>query len=148
MNFPDCIKFANEGHRCFIATVEGDQPRVRAMSCWFADETGFYFQTGAKKATYHQLKKNRKVEACFYEPDPGPGVGRQMRVSGEIEFVDDIGLRIKVLQDRPFLKQAYGIQKPEDPILVLFRIRKGEAYFWTMANNMKESEIQRISFGA
>jgi pyridoxamine 5'-phosphate oxidase len=148
MGFLDCVRFANEGHRCFLATVDGDQPRVRALSCWFADETGFYFQTGAPKAIYKQLKKNRKVEACFFAPDPGSGIGKQMRVSGEIEFIDDIALRIKALQDRPFLKQAYGIEKPEDPILVLFRIPKGEVYFWTMESNLKESEIERIKFGS
>jgi len=146
MNFQDCIKFANEGHSCFLATVEGDQPRVRAFGLWFADETGIYFQTETSKAVYQQLKHNNKVEACFYAPDPGSGVGKQMRIKGEIEFIDDIALKTKVLEERPFLK-AFGIEKPEDPLLGVFRIYKGEAFFWTMEDNMKESEIERIKFG-
>jgi len=146
MNFQDCITFANEVQRCFLATAEGDQPRVRALGLWFADERGFYFQTESSKALYAQLTGNRKVEACFYAPDPGSGAGKQMRITGEIEFLDDMALKKKVLEERSFLK-AYGIEKPEDPLLVVFRIHKGEAFFWTMANNMKESEIERISFG-
>jgi pyridoxamine 5'-phosphate oxidase len=145
MNFQECIAFANEGHRCFLATAEGDQPRVRALGLWFADEKGFYYQTETVKAVYTQLTNNGKVEACFYAPDPA-GIGKQMRVTGEIEFLDDIALKRKVLEERPFLK-AFGIEKPEDPQLVVFRIHKGEAFFWTMANNMKESEIERIKFG-
>jgi len=40
----DCIKFANENPVCYIATMDGDQPRVRGFLMWFADEKGFYFQ--------------------------------------------------------------------------------------------------------
>ena len=49
MDFKDCIKFANETPVCYLATADGDQPRVRALGFWFADETGFYFQIGAVK---------------------------------------------------------------------------------------------------
>ena len=146
MDFQDCIKFANETRTCYLATAEGDQPRVRAMGLYFSDETGFYFQTESVKAMYKQLQNNRKVEAYFHSTKPGPDAGKVLRVAGEIEFIDDIALKTRVLEERPFLK-GLGITKPEDPLLVLFRISKGEAYFWTMANNMKESEIERIKFG-
>lgn len=36
MSFQDCIKFANENPASYIATTEGDQPRVRAFLMWFA----------------------------------------------------------------------------------------------------------------
>ena len=144
MNFQDCIEFANKSHTAYFATVDGDQPRVRPIGLWFADEQGFYFQTESVKAFYRQLKANRKVEVCFHTSE----AGKTLRVAGEIEFVDDIALRARILQDRPFLKQRVGIQKPEDPLLVVFRISKGEAFFWTMGNNVKESEIDRIKFGS
>jgi uncharacterized pyridoxamine 5'-phosphate oxidase family protein len=41
-----------------LATAENDQPRVRALGFWFADESGFYFQTGSAKEFPHQLEKN------------------------------------------------------------------------------------------
>ena len=49
-NINTCIEFANENKMCcYLATLENDQPRVRAMQFWFADQTGFYFQTGTIK---------------------------------------------------------------------------------------------------
>ena len=144
MDFQDCVAFANQCRTCYIATMDGNQPRVRPLALQFADKRGFYFQTEPVKAFYRQLKANNKVEMCFYSAEGG-GLGKVMRVSGEIEFVTDLELKSKLLQDRPFLK-GLGIQKPDDPLFVLFRVAKGEAFFWTMANNMKESQIQRIKF--
>jgi len=146
VDFQDCIKFANDVHTCYLATAEGDQPRVRALGLFFADDTGFYFQTESVKALYKQLENNRKVEGYFHATRPGPDAGKVMRVSGEVEFIDDIAIRTQALEKNRVLKEL-GVTKPEDPLLVVFRIFKGEAYFWTMADNMKESEIERIKFG-
>jgi pyridoxamine 5'-phosphate oxidase len=143
MNFQDCIKFANEHRVCYLATADGDQPRVRPFGMWFADEKGFHFQTESVKAICGQLKRSPGVEICFHASEPG--LGTVMRVSGKVEFIDEIALKNRVLAERPFLK-ALGIKGPEDPLLVLFRVHSGEAYFWTMADNMKEGGIERIRF--
>ncbi|MBN1664811.1 MAG: pyridoxamine 5'-phosphate oxidase family protein [Deltaproteobacteria bacterium] len=145
MNFQDCIKFAKENPVCYVATADGDQPRIRPLGLWFADEKGFYFQTESVKAIYRQLKSNPRIELCFFAAAPPPG--KVLRVAGKIEFLDDLALKSKVLTDRPFLK-GLGINEPGDPLLVLFHVGCGEAYFWTMADNMKESQIERIKFGA
>lgn len=68
-----------------------------------------------------------------------------MRVTGLVEFVDDIELKKKVLAERPFLAKM-GITDPEDPVLVVFKIYTGEAFFWTLKDSMHESEIPRIRF--
>jgi pyridoxamine 5'-phosphate oxidase len=133
MNKQACIDFANKIPICYLATTEGDQPRVRALGFWFADETGFYFQTGDVKALYDQLKINPKVEVCFYKHENSTGT--MLRVSGEIEFIDDKKLKEKVLIDRPFLK-SFGLTI-DNPGLIIFRIANGHAHFWTMENNLK-----------
>ncbi len=143
MNFQDCIKFANEHRVCNVATTEKNQPHVRVLGMWFADDKGFYFQTESAKAVYKQLKSNNHIGLCFYAP--GPNLGTIMRVTGQVEFLDDLDLKTKVLADRPFLK-GLGVKGPEDPLLVVFRVSSGEAFFWTMADNMKEAEIERIKF--
>ncbi len=51
----ECIRFANENPVCYLATTEGDQPRVRVLAFWYADRTGFYFQTGSSKELAGQL---------------------------------------------------------------------------------------------
>ena len=126
---------------CYLATVEGDQPRVRALGFWFADKSGFYFQIGAMKDMYKQLQLNPKVEACFWQP--GEITGKMMRVARGIGFVDDPELKKKVLEDRSFLKQ-FGLTF-DHPGLIIFRIPKGEAYFWTMETNFEPRNF--IKFG-
>lgn len=93
------------------------------------------------KDVYGQLQANPKVEACFLQPNEATGT--MMRVAGEIEFIDDPELKKKVLEERPFLKD-FGMTF-DHPGLIIFRIRKGEAYFWTMETNFEPKEF--ITFG-
>lgn len=138
----NCIDFTNEVKLCYLATVDKDQPRVRVLGFWFADETGFYFQTGDVKEFYHQLKKNPKTEICFFKSMPDKITGMMLRISGEVEFLNDKKFKEKVMIDRPFLKNL-GFSA-ESPGLILFRIAHGKAYFWTMETNLAPKEI--ISF--
>jgi uncharacterized pyridoxamine 5'-phosphate oxidase family protein len=137
MNLQDCIKFTNDHPVCYLATVENDQPHVRALGMWFADETGFYFQTSSIKEFPHQLKKNPKTEICFYKHEGM--IGTMLRISGTIELVDDAKLKERVLVDRPFLK-SFGVTV-DDPKLIIFKIAHGQAHFWTMENNLKPKEL-------
>lgn len=141
MEFEDCFKFANENPIAWIASVEGDQPRVRAFGMWFADETGFYFQTATIKGIVAQLQANPKVEFAFYQPDDMSGT--MLRVSGPVEFLEDPELKKKVINDRPFLKE-FGMT-PQDERLVIFRVSKGEAHFWNWESNLLPKNI--IEFG-
>ena len=137
MTLQNAIDFANQNPICFLATAEGDQPRVRAMGFWRADETGFYFQTGAMKRMTKQIGTNPKIEACFYHS--GAHFGKTLRIAGTCEFIDDLETKSKVLDDRPFLRQ-FGLTET-DPNLVVFRITKGEAEFWTMDTNFNPESI-------
>jgi pyridoxamine 5'-phosphate oxidase len=137
MDINDCMKFTNANPVCYLATAEGDQPRVRALGFWFADETGFYFQTGGMKALYHQLTMNPKTEVCFYHHENM--IGTMLRITGKVEFLDDKKLKERVMQERPFLK-SFGLTI-DSPGLILFRITHGKAHFWTMENNLKPKEL-------
>lgn len=137
MDLGSCIKFANDNKICYLATCEGDQPRVRALGFWFADETGFYFQIGDVKEMYKQLLANPKVEVCFYNNDIR--TGRMLRIAGSIEFLQDVKLKEKVLAERPFLKQ-FGLTT-ESKGLIIFRISHGQAHFWTMETNFTPKDI-------
>jgi len=143
MDFSDCVKFASENPVTYIATVEGDQPRVRAFAMWFCDQTGFYYHTGTPKSVCQQLKKNPKVELCFYAP--GDGAGTMMRVSGKVEFLKDEVLERRLFRDRPWVKNLMATA-PKGAELALFRVAHGEAYFWTMADNMRERDVPRVKF--
>lgn len=142
MDFKDCVKFANDNKTCYLATAEGDQPRVRAMGMWYADETGFYFQAQTVKALYKQIEKNPKVELYFNAKD----FSKVLRVSGKVKIITDNKIRAKCIEERPFVKN-FGITEPGNPLLVVFQVYTGEAYFWTMADSMKEASLPRIKFG-
>jgi pyridoxamine 5'-phosphate oxidase len=140
MDFQEYVKFANENPVCYLATVEGNQPRVRPLEMCFADETGFYFNTESSKSVAKQLNKDQKVEACFFAK------GTVMRVTSEVEFIDDMAIRTRIYEQRKPTLEKLGVKNAEDSLLVVFALRKGEAFFWTMADNMKEAEIERMRF--
>lgn len=131
----EIIKFASENPACFMATVDNDQPRVRGMLLYSCDENGFIFSTGKPKNIYKQLEINPKVEICFYSP----AQNKMMRVSGKTEFLDDIELKRKILEDRPYLKPL--IKTPDNPMFIAFRISHGKACFWTFETNMQPTEF-------
>jgi uncharacterized pyridoxamine 5'-phosphate oxidase family protein len=135
----ECINFATENPVCSLATVDGDQPRVRTFLLWRANESGFYFETFNPKDVYEQLKNNPKVEICFFNNESDLEKAKTMRLTGEVEFLDDPDLKKQLLEDRPFLQDA-------EPVLELFRVHSGEAFFWTMADVLKEKEIERVRF--
>ena len=145
MDFQDCVQFANENHVCYIATAEGDQPRVRALGMWFADDTGFYFQTNSVKAFYNQLKNNPKVEIAFYAPGIGDDLGTVMRVAGEVELVEDTAIMARLLEDAPYIK-ASELKGPDGPRVVVFRVYTGEAFFWTGTENIYEEGREILKF--
>ena len=88
-----------------------------------------------------QLEKNDKVEVYFHTKD----FKLVMRVSGRVKFIDDPAMREKCIKERPFVKN-FGITEPGNPLLAVFQIYAGEAYFWTMADSMKEADLPRIKF--
>lgn len=123
--------------------MDGDQPRVRAFLFWFADETGFYFQTLAPKDVFLQIKANPKVEVCFFNSGDLMTV-RTLRITGTAEIVEDPALKERLLREMTFLA-AVG-DGPKDPVFQIFRIAKGEAVFWTMRDMMRERKIERLRF--
>ena len=141
MSLEEYAKFANENPACYLATAEEGQPRVRAMGMWYADETGFYFQTQSVKALYKQIQENDKVEVYYCTSD----FSKVMRVSGRVKTIEDTELRRKCIEDRHFIKDM-GITDPADPLLGVFHLYTGEAYFWTRADSMKEADIPRERF--
>ena len=144
MDLQDCVKFATENPVCYVATTDGDQPRVRTLLMWFANDNGFYFGTFSPKQFCKQLEANPKVEMCFYNNAAELGDAKMMRVTGESEFLDDPELNGKIAQERGFLEQMAG--QPLEDLWRVFRIHTGEAHFWTMPDILKEPDLERIRF--
>jgi len=136
MDVKDCIKFATENPVCYVATADGDQPRVRTLYLWYADESGFYFVVMAGKEVSKQLEQNPKVEVCFFNNAADPPGWKQMRVAGEIEFLKDEESLEKAYQNRSWIDALAGFSIR--PFVRPCRIATGEAHFWTMADDSKK----------
>lgn len=124
----------------FLATVEDQQPRVRGMLLYRADENGIIFHTGTFKHVYAQIMKNPRVELCFNDLKQGV----QIRVSGELELLDDKNIKDEISQhpSRKFLqawKESGDIQDFYDRFAV-FRLQPAQATIWIMDRNFTGTE--------
>lgn len=144
MDIQDCIQFATENPICFMATTDGDQPRVRTLALEFANENGFYFAILSPKQFCQQIKANPKVEVCFYNHPSDLMQARQMRLTGKMELVDDPELQQRVASEGAFLEDLTG--KKLGHLWEVFRIHIGEAFFFTLADTLKEAELERVRF--
>ena len=124
MNKAEILAFLNANPICYLATVEGDKPHVRAMGIVKADENGIIIETGTFKDVYKQLLADPNVELCFYNDKQGI----QISVSGAVEGVDDLKLKKEIVAQRPFLKQRVAEGGYE--AMGVFRL-KGAAYVWS-----------------
>ncbi len=140
----EVLSFANKVQVAHLATVDNNRPRVRGMQLWFADETGFYFHTGSVKRLPGQIMENRNVEVAFlYINSENPMATKELRVTGEVEIIENKELEKRLFTERPWLND---LTSSEEVNLVLFRIVNSEAYFWDMANNLREASIPRAKF--
>lgn len=70
------------------------------MMLYRADENGVIFCTGREKDVNKQLSANPAVELCFYNAEQG----RQVRIEGTVEMLDDLELKKQVVEAFSFLK--------------------------------------------
>lgn len=63
----EVYEFLKKCQTYYLATVEGDQPRVRPFGTidWFEDK--LYIQTGKVKDVSKQMQKNPKIEICAFD---------------------------------------------------------------------------------
>lgn len=134
----EMLKQMNEHPVFHLATMDGDQPRVRGMLLFRADEEGIIFHTASTKDVFAQIMKNPKAELCFQ------GDSSQIRVTGVLEPVEDEALRKEIFEhpSRQFLQawKANGI----DGLLQIFRLKNGTAVEWTMETNFEEKKEVRL----
>lgn len=118
-----------------LATIDGNQPRCRAMFLFSADDNGIIFHTGAMKDVYKQIAKNPNVELCFNDFKSNI----QVRVSGKLEEIDDNDFKDQICAhpSRAFLKawRESGSLENFYSAFKVFRLKNGKAVTWTMETN-------------
>lgn len=94
--------FLKEAGTYYLATVEGDQPRVRPFGTILLYEGRLYIQTGKSKKVSRQLAANPKAEICAYKD------GEWLRVSGTLVEDDRREVKTAMLDEYPNLRGAYS----------------------------------------
>ena len=110
--------FLKEAKTYYLATVEGDQPRVRPFGTITIFEGKLYFQTGLIKKVAKQLEENPKFEICAMKG------GEWIRVSGEAVLDERIEAQQHMLDENPGLQRMY---KAGDGNTAVYWIKNGVA---------------------
>lgn len=95
------LKFLKDAETYYLATVEGDQPRVRPFGTAHVFEGKLYIQTGKVKDVSKQLHQNSKAEICAFKN------GEWLRVSGKLIEDDRNEARQSMLDAYPSLQKMY-----------------------------------------
>lgn len=93
--------FLKEAGVYYLATVEGDQPRVRPFGTAHIFEGKLYIQTGKVKPTSKQLAANPKAEICAFMN------GKWIRIAGELVEDDRVEARKSMLDAYSNLRHMY-----------------------------------------
>jgi len=132
------LEFATKNPVCSLATIDGNQPRVRTIMLYKADENGIIFCTGQDKAVHKQLQANPAAELCFYNAEQG----LQVRIEGAVEMLDDLELKKKVLEAFSFLKPWVESQGYE--VMICYRLNNARAVTWTMETNFEPKKYIQL----
>ncbi len=98
-----------------LATIDGDQPRLRPVSPVRSDDFTIYI---ANLRSYHktgEIAANPRVELCYL--DDGHN---QVRITGVAEVVTDRPLLQEIWDSNPLLRQYLG--SIDNPELIVYRI--------------------------
>ena len=115
-------KFLKECGVYYLATVDGDTPKVRPFGTAEIFENHLYIQTGKKKDIFKQIEKNNKVELCGFKD------GKWIRVSGNLILDDRISAKKDMLDKNPNLRSMYD--ENDDNTAVLY-FESGRAVFFS-----------------
>ena len=113
-------KFLKEAGTYYIATIDGDKPRVRPFGTIHIFNGRLYIQSGKRKDFAKQVEKNPNVEVCAFKD------GEWLRLSGKLVCDDDRAARVSMLEAYPELKAMYD---PDDGNTAVYYFEDAKAVF-------------------
>lgn len=119
-NIERVCQFLDEAQTYYLATVEGDQPRVRPFGTALIYDGRLYIQTGKVKPVSKQLAVNPKAEICAFKD------GKWIRIAGELVNDDNRDVMVAMLEKMPSLKAMYS---PDDGNMQMLYFKDATATF-------------------
>jgi uncharacterized pyridoxamine 5'-phosphate oxidase family protein len=123
-NIEKVYQFLDNAHTYYLATVDGDQPRVRPFGTALLFGGKLYIQTGKVKDVSRQLAANPKAEICAFDG------GKWLRVAGELVNDDNHEAKVAMLEKLPSLKAMYSA---DDDNMQMLYFRNATATFSSFA---------------
>lgn len=122
-------EFLKSAGTYYLATVDGDQPRVRPFGTIDIFEGALYIQTGLKKDVAQQMLKNPKIEiSAMHE-------GKWIRLAAEAVHYDSVAAQEHMLSNYPELRAMYT---PGDGNTAVFCLKNAVARICSFTEPSKE----------
>lgn len=125
----EVFKFLKDNQIFYIATVEGNVPKVRPFGFVMNYEGKLHFCTNNQKDVYKQLKANP-----YFEVSTTSKTGEWLRLKGEAVFNTNKQSKQVAIDTAPSLSRMYSV---DDSIFEVFYIKNAEA---TLRNMLGESK--------
>ncbi|NLE08910.1 MAG: NimC/NimA family protein [Dehalococcoidales bacterium] len=109
----EVYEFLKKAGVYYLATAEGDQPRVRPFGTYHIFDNKLYIQTGKKKDCSKQMVKNPKVEICAMDGD------KWIRIQALAVEDDRVEAKQSMLDAYPDLKAMYSATDDNTQVLYL-----------------------------
>ena len=133
-NMQEVQAFLKDCGALFIATVDGDQPRVRPFGVSEIINGRLYIMTGKVKDVFKQMAKNGKFEICALKKSGS----EWMRISGTLVNDETLSVKEEFLNRNPGLKSMY---KADDNNMAVLYITNGTARFCSFSAPEKKVEF-------
>ena len=130
LSITDVLDFLKNSEHYFIATVDGDQPRVRPFGTAVIFEGKLYIQTSKQKNVSKQIRKNPKVEICALNKE----ANRWIRIEATLVNDDRIEAKKYMLDAYPGLKAMYSAEDENTQVLYL---KDATATFYSFTDEAK-----------
>lgn len=109
----EVYEFLKKCGRYYIATIDGDQPRIRPFGTIHIFEGKLYIQTGKKKDVSKQMMKNPQIAICSMSGD------QWIRIQAEAVEDDRVEAKQSMLDAYPNLKNMYSATDNNTQVLYL-----------------------------
>ena len=116
----------------YIATEEGNQPRVRPFGVVNIFEGKLYIQTSKIKNVSKQIQINSNVEICAFKD------GKWIRLEGKVVRDDRREAKVSMLEANPILKNMYSADDDKTEVLYF---EKAKATFCSFTEEPKILEF-------
>lgn len=116
----------------YIATEEGDQPRVRPFGVVNIYEDKLYIQTGKSKSVSKQMEINPNVEICAFLD------GKWLRLAGKMIRDERREAKVSMLEANPVLKNMYSADDDNTEVLYF---EKAKATFYSFTEEPRVIEF-------